>query len=49
MDSYFYFVTVTKINFKVAPQQIIKKNKGQGFYIFYIEKLSVFTISVSIC
>jgi hypothetical protein len=24
----------------VAPQQIIK-NKGQGFYIFYITKLSV--------
>jgi len=25
MDSYFYFVTETKINFRVAPQQIIKK------------------------
>jgi hypothetical protein len=22
----------------VAPQQIIKKNKGQGFYIFYTYK-----------
>ncbi len=32
----------------VAPQQIIKKIKVRG-YIFYIEKLSVFTICVSIC
>jgi hypothetical protein len=28
----------------VAPQQNIKKNKGQGFYIFYIQNCQVFTI-----
>jgi len=36
MDSYFYFVTgKTKINFIVAPQQIIKKIKVRGLHITY--------------